>query len=176
MYVNGCIYVEGYDAVLRSSNGGQSWSAPVRTMGSADNGPFPFAPGSGSPVLTLDRPWIAVDQSKNTVYAAGHNIADHEGFVTASTNGDQSFGTIYAIDSPSYPSGGLFGGNIAAAHGELAVAYTAASAPGATCPCVIFEPAPTRGDVHAQVVPTVNAAAQPLPFVAADPTPEATSR
>ena len=124
IYVNGCIYVEGYDAVLRSSNGGQSWSAPVKTMGSANNGPFPFAPGSGSPLLTLDRPWISVDQSKNTVYAAGHNIADHEGFVTASTNGDQSFGTIYAIDSPTYPSGGLFGGNIAAAHGELAVAYT----------------------------------------------------
>ena len=170
MYVNGCILVEGYDAVLRSSDGGHSWSAPVKTMGSANNGPFPFAPGSGNPLLTLDRPWIAVDQSTNTVYAAGHNIADHEGFVTASTNDGQSFGTIYAIDSPTYPSGGLFGGNIAAAHGVLAVAYTAASAPGATCPCVIFETSTNHGATFtAHVVPTVDAAAQPVPFVAADP-------
>ena len=170
MYVNGCILVEGYDAVLRSSDGGHSWSAPVKTMGSANNGPFPFASGSGNPLLTLDRPWIAVDQSSNTVYAAGHNIADHEGFVTASTNDGQSFGTIYAIDSPTYPSGGLFGGNIAAAHGVLAVAYTAASAPGATCPCVIFETSTNHGATFtAHVIPTVDAAAQPVPFVAADP-------
>src|SRR5690348_16029296 len=46
--------------------------------------PFPFAPGSGLPFVTFDRPWLSVDQSANTIYAAGHNVVDHEGFVTAS--------------------------------------------------------------------------------------------
>jgi hypothetical protein len=166
-----CILVQGYDPVLRSTDGGHTWGAPVKVMGSTNIAPFPFAPGSGSPINTFDRPWLAVDQSTNTVYAVGHNIADHEAFVTASTDEAQSFGTIYAADSPAFPSGGLFGGTIAAAHGMLSVAYAATQAPGATCPCVIFETSTDHGATFTrQVVPTVNLASQPFPFVAADPT------
>jgi hypothetical protein len=169
-----CILVQGYDPVFTSKDGGHTWSAPVYTMGSTNlvpNGtPFPFAPNSGNPVNTFDRPWLAMDQSTNTLYAIGHNIADHEGFVTASTNEARSFGPIYAIDSPAYPSGGLFGGTIAAEGGMLAVAYTATSAPGAQCPCVIFETSRDHGATFTRhVVPTVNPAAQPFPFVAVDP-------
>ncbi len=169
-----CILVEGYDPVFVSKDGGHTWSAPVYTMGSTNlepnHAPFPFVPGSGNPLNTFDRPWLAMDQSTNTLYAIGHNIADHEGFVTASTNEAESFGPIYAIDSPAYPSGGLFGGTIAAAHGMLAVAYTATSAPGATCPCVIFETSTDYGKTFKRhVVPTVNASSQPFPFLAADP-------
>jgi hypothetical protein len=163
-----CLLVQGYDAVVRSTDAGKTWSAPVRTMGSAANGPFTFVGGNAQ--NTFDRPFLAIDQSTGTIYAAGHNIADHETFVTASTDGGQTFPIIYAADSPDYPSSGLSGGTIAAANRVLAVAYTAAAAPGATCPCVIFETSTDNGAFTRHVVPTVNAAAIPRPFLAADPT------
>jgi hypothetical protein len=169
-YAGECLILNAYDAVLHSTDNGQTWSTPTGTMGSASTGPWPFAPGSGNPVVTFDRPWLSVDQSTNTVYAAGHNVIDHEGFVTASTNDGQSFGTIYAIDSPTYPQGGNDGGNIAAAKGVLGVAYTAASAPGAPCPCTVFETSTNDGATFSRhVVPTVNASAHPEVFLAADP-------
>jgi hypothetical protein len=168
-----CLVVHGYDAVVRSTDSGQTWSAPVKIMGSqvSPPGPFPFAPGSGNPMDTFDRPFLAIDQSTATIYATGRNIVDHQTFVTASTDGGQTFGTIYAADSPDYPSHGLPGGTVAAAKGVLAVAYTAASAPAATCPCVIFETSTDNGATFTRhIVPAVNAAATPRPFVAADPT------
>jgi hypothetical protein len=169
-----CLVVHGYDAIVSSTDSGQTWSPPVKIMGSqvSPPGPFPFAPNSGNPSDTFDRPWLSIDQSTGTIYAAGHNIVDHETFVTASTDGGQTFGTIYAADSPDYPSNGLPSGTVAAANGVLAVAYTAASAPGArTCPCVIFETSTDNGATFTRhVVPSVNAAGTPRPFVAADPT------
>ena len=169
-YSGSGILVQGYDPIFRSTDGGHTWSDPVKVMGSKNLGSFPFAAGSGNPSNTLDRPWFVVDQSTNTVYVESHNIADHEGFITASTNKAKSFGPIYAIDSPAFPTGG-FGGNIAAAHGVLGVAYTAAKAPGATCPCVIFETSTDHGARFTRhVVPLVNAAKEPSPFITADPT------
>jgi hypothetical protein len=166
-----CIAVQGFDPVLVSKDGGHTWSNPTYTMGSANVGSFPFSPGSGNPINTFDRPWLAMDQSTNTLYAMSHNIADHEGFVTASTDEAKSFGTIYAIDSPAYPGGGLFGSTMAASHGTLAVAYAATAAPGASCPCVIFETSTDHGATFTRhVVPTVNASKEPFPFLAADPT------
>jgi hypothetical protein len=169
-----CILVQGQDPVLVSKDLGQHWSAPVYTMGSTNltpNGtPFPFVPGSGNPLNTFDRPFLAMDQSTNTLYAMGHNIADHEPFVTASTDEAQSFGKIYAADSAQYPSGGMFGSTIAAGHHVLAVAYAATAAPGATCPCVIFETSTNQGQsFQRHVVPTANASSQPFPYLAADP-------
>ena len=165
-----CILVEGYDPVLRSTDGGHTWSAPVKVMGSASVASFPFAPGSGQPLNTFDRPWLAVDPQTNTVYAVGHNIADHEPFVTASLDEARSFGPIYAVDSPAYPSGGLFGGTIAAAQGVLAVAYAATQAPGASCPCVIFATSTNDGATFTRhIVPTAGISSRPFPFVAADP-------
>lgn len=164
------VLIQGYDPVYRSTDGGHTWSAALKVMGSMNLGSFPFVPGSGQPLNTFDRPWLIVDQSTNTVYVESHNIADHEGFITASTDEAHSFGPIHAVDSPDDPVGGI-GGNIAAAHGELAVAYTASHAPGASCPCVIFETSTDHGATFARhVVPLVNAAAQPDPFIAADPT------
>lgn len=169
-FAGNCILVHAADTLLRSTDSGHTWSAPVKPMGSASAGSFPFAPGSGNPRDTFDRPWISVDQSTNTLYASGANIADHERFVTASTDGGKSFGTIYAVDSPTYPSGGLPSGTIAAANGVLAVAYTAASAPNVTCPCVIFETSADHGATFRRhVVPVVNGASVPRPFLAADP-------
>jgi hypothetical protein len=169
-FSNICILVHASDTLVRSTDSGRTWSAPIKAMGSMSVAAFPFAPGSGNPKDTFDRPWVKVDLSTNTVYASGANIADHERFVTASTDDGKSFGTIYAVDSPAYPSGGNPSGTIAAAHGVLAVAYTASSAPHATCPCVIFETSTNRGATFTRhVVPTVNGARIPRPFLAADP-------
>ncbi len=65
--------IHGQDYVTSSANWGQTWTRPVETMGS-DGQRF----ATGDPVDTFDRPWLAVDQSTGTVYAAGHNLADHE--------------------------------------------------------------------------------------------------
>ncbi len=139
-------------------------------MGSASAGTFDFAPGSGSPINTFDRPWLVVDQSTNTIYMAAHNIVDHEGFVTASTNQAQSFGPISALDSPDAPWGG-FGGNIAAANGILAAAYPATQAPGAACPCLIFETSTDQAKTFTRhVVPLENPSTRLDSCITADPT------
>jgi hypothetical protein len=164
------ILVEGYDPLYISKDGGQTWSDELRVMGSASSGTYDFAEGSGHPINTFDRPWLVVDQSDGTVYVAAHNIVDHEGFITASTDGAQSFGTIYALDSPDAPWGG-FGGNIAAANGILASAYTATEAPGGTCPCVVFETSTDQGKSFTRhVVPLKDPTDQLSPYIAADPT------
>ena len=164
------LLVEGYDPLYVSKDGGQTWSDELRVMGSASAGPFDFAPGSGHPINTFDRPWLVVDQSTNTVYVAAHNIVDHEGFITASTNKAQSFGPVYALDSPDAPWGG-FGGNIAAAHGILAAAYAASASPGGTCPCVIFETSTDQGKTFSRhVVELENPSDELSPYITADPT------
>jgi hypothetical protein len=171
-----CLLAQGYDAIMRSTDGGHSWSAEVPIMGSTTGTPytFPFAPGSGHPADTFDRPWLAVDRSTGVVYAASHNIVDHEMFVTESKDGGTSFGTIYAVDT-TYPSvispgNGLPSGTMAAANGELAVAYTAAAVPGRTCPCVIFETSSNGGASFTPHIVSVTAAASvPRPFLAANP-------
>jgi hypothetical protein len=164
------VVVHGQDFVTHSTNWGKTWSAPVETMGS-DGQRFVAGKG-GLSVDTFDRPWLAVDQSTGTVYAIGHNLTDHGGFVTASTNHAHTFGPIYAVDSSTYPHDPqTFGGNIAVSRGMMATAYSASRAPGATCPCMIFETSTDHGATFARhVVPLVNAAAAPEPFIAADPT------
>lgn len=123
------------------------------------------------PIDTFDRPWISVDQSTNTVYAIGHNIVDHDGYVTASTNDARSFGSVYPTDSPTYPhDSNSFGGKVAAAHGIVATAYTATQAPGATCPCVVFETSTNKGAAwNRHLVPLTGASSAPSPTIAADP-------
>lgn len=165
----GNIVVHGQDWVTTSKNWGKSWSKPVETMGSDATR---FKRGAATlPIDTFDRPWIAVDQSTNTVYAIGHNIVDHDGYITASTNDARSFGPVYPTDSPTYPhDSNVFGGNVAASHGIVATAYTASQAPGATCPCVVFETSTDKGatwDRH--VVPLTNASSAPMPLITADP-------
>src|SRR6185437_710056 len=53
-----CILLQGYDPVLRSTDGGHTWSDPVKVMGSSSIAPFPFASGSGHPMNTFDRSWL----------------------------------------------------------------------------------------------------------------------
>lgn len=164
------IVVHGRDVISRSTDWGKTWSKPVVTMSSDA---ARFAPG-GSPIDTFDRPWIVVDQSDGTVYASGQNLNNpRERFVTASTNKAKSFGAVYPIDSSDeYPQSG--GGTIAAANGVLAVAYTASAAPGATCPCAIFETSTDHGETFDRhIVPLDGADVEGLrPFLAASPVQE----
>ena len=165
----GGIVVHGQDWVTTSQNWGKSWNKPVETMGSDATR---FVRGGGAlPIDTFDRPWIAVDQSTNTVYDIGHNIVDHDGYVTASTNDARSFGPVYPTDSPTYPhDSNVFGGNVAASHGIVAAAYTASQAPGTTCPCVVFETSTNKGaEWSRHIVPLTGASSAPSPTITADP-------
>jgi hypothetical protein len=163
------IVVHAKDSVTRSTDWGRTWSQPVEMMGSDAER---FVPESAIPVDTFDRPWLSVDQSTGTVYASGANIVDHKRFVTASTDKAHSFGPIHAIQSSDYPQDTQGGGStMAAAHGLLAAAYRASEAPGATCPCVIFETSTDHGATFTRyLVPLQSAASSPSPFIAADPT------
>ena len=159
----GGIIVHGQDWVTASKSWGTSWSKPVETMGSDATR---FVRGGGTlPIDTFDRPWIAVDQSTNTVYDIGHNIVDHDGYITASTNDAASFGPVYPTDSPTYPhDSNVFGGNVAASHGIVATAYSASQAPGETCPCVVFETSTNKGALwQRHLVPLTSACVATCP-------------
>jgi len=129
-----------------------------------------FAPGSGHPYDVYDRPWVVVEQTTGVLYFSARNILDHERFVTASTDKGDSWGLIYAIDSPAYPEGGS-DSNIAVANGVLAEAYAAAPAPGGcSATCLIFETSTDYGATwNRHIVPLVGAATTPRAFVAAYP-------
>jgi hypothetical protein len=173
LYAGGVIFphsaVTGHVRLVRSTDGGATWGAYVNVIGAETASRF--APGivlGPSVPFVTDRPFIAVDQSNGTVYVtsridspipsppgAGHR------FVTASHDKGQTFGTIYTIDSADYPGND---GWIAAAHGVLAASYPASSAPGANCPCTVFETSTDDGATwNRRIVPV------PSGQLAADP-------
>jgi hypothetical protein len=174
-----CLKLPGDDPFARSTDGGKTWTQLPYPIGSQGYGlgsgfggsGFNFAPGSGDPVDTYDRPFLAVDQSNGTIYVSSQNILDHERFVTTSTNKGDSWGSIYAIDSPTYSQSG-FASNIAVENGVLAVSYTAApAAGGCAATCLVFETSTDFGATWTRhIVPLVDAQNPPSPFIAADPT------
>jgi hypothetical protein len=174
-----CLQLPGDDPFARSTDGGKTWTQLPYPIGSQGYGlgtafggsGFDFAPGSGDPIDTYDRPFMAVDQSTGSVYVSSQNILDHERFVTVSTNEGDSWGPIYAVDSPTYPQTG-FGSNIAVQNGVLAVSYAAAAAPGGcAATCLVFETSTDFGATwNRNIVPLVNAQNPPSAFLAADPT------
>jgi hypothetical protein len=173
-----CFLGSGYDPLVRSTDGGHTWSAPVFGLGNTLVAPFPFHPGSGQPLNVLDRPWLVVDQSTGTVYLSSANLyvpnpADHEQFVTAFDKQLHRLGDIYAIDSPDFPEApNSRGSNIVASHGVLAVAYvTSAHVGGCSVTCLIFETSTDNGKTFTRhgVPLSPDAASQPRPFLAADP-------
>ena len=149
-----------------------TWTPLPYPMGSPEWCPAcVFAPGSGHPFDVFDRPWVAVDQSTGIVYFSARAIlGDHERFVTASTDQGETFGLIYAVDSPTYPQGGS-DSNIAVVNGVLAEAYAAAPAPGGcSTTCLIFETSADYGATWSRhIVPLVGVADPPRAFVAANP-------
>lgn len=173
-----CLQLPGDDPFARSTDGGKTWTQlpyPIGSqgygLGSAFGGSgFNFAPGSGHPVDTYDRPFIAVDQSTGTVYVSSQNILDHERFVTASTDKGDSWGPIYAIDSAAYPQI-TYASNVTAQDGVLAVSYAAAAAPGGcSATCLVFETSTDLGATWTRhIVPIVNAQNPPTASITADP-------
>ena len=159
----------GESALMISRDKGKTWGPVVPLI--SDHHLDRFAPGlkpvsggfppnapdrvaSNSP---WDRPFTYIDDSTNTIYGVakgGSAVVDvakrlrrSQAYITASTDGGKSFGTIYAWDSPDYPqvSRGI---GVDAAHGVVAVTYIASSAPAsenATCPCAVFGISRDRG-------------------------------
>lgn len=133
----------GYTDIASSTDEGKTWSTPVHVMGQSTP-QLEYGPGL-KPVFRgktpYDRPFIVTDQSTGTVYIPGNGSggepAHAETFIRASRDNGQTFGLIYAYDSPDYPEGGM-ASRPAAANGVLGVAYTASAAPGAKCPCIVF--------------------------------------
>ena len=158
------------DVVIRSTDGGRTWSnPPVDAIGNrtaADlaryaSGSNPATGGEG----TCDRPWITVDQQTSTVYVVGTGDAiqfngstRNQTWVTASNNGARSFGTVYPVDSNAFPQTGA--ATMAAGHGVLAVAYAGHPASGSTNG-VVFETSRNLGKTfkrHVLAAPTTASA------------------
>lgn len=156
-FIGGCEPIQatvpryGESAISVSTDKGEHWGPVVETISSLSMARY--APGL-KPVflnsLPFDRPFTYVDDSTGAIYmqgAGGQTSADApagqsrpQGYITASTNGGKSFGTIYSWDSKDYmqASRGL---SMTAGHGEAAVVYVAAHVPAkenATCPCLVM--------------------------------------
>lgn len=152
----------GMSAFMVSDDRGQSWGPVVPMI--SDYELDRFAPGlepvsggfpKGAPdrVAThspWDRPFTYIDDSTGDIYGVAKGgwttLGAPEGerrsqaFVTVSTDGGQTFGTVYSWDSPEYQQSSR-GIGATAGHGYFAVTYVAGNAPGdegADCPCVVF--------------------------------------
>ena len=150
----------GMSAMLISRDKGNSWGPATPLI--SDFQLNRFAPGlkpisgvwpkggksaSNSP---WDRPFTYIDDSTGVIYAqAGGGLTEvgadpgkrrSQAYVTASTDGGRTFGTIYSWDSPQWPqlSRGL---SMTAGHGAVAIAYVASRVPAsehAICPCAVL--------------------------------------
>jgi hypothetical protein len=142
----------GESALVISTNKGNSWSRPVPMISDHELGRFAsgLQPLSGHGLASpWDRPFLYIDDSTGVIYGqAGGGLTRAgaaggrprwQAYLTASSNGGRSFGTIYSWDSKQYPevSRGI---GMAASHGTVAVVYFSSSAPGAhaPCPCAVF--------------------------------------
>jgi hypothetical protein len=157
----------GMSALMVSQDKGKTWGSVVQMI--SDYQINRFAPGlkpvSGafpneSPTRVAsnspwDRPYTTIDDSTGVIYGFAHGgsamvtptTRRSQAYITASTDGGRSFGTVYSWDSPEYPqsSRGISG---TAGHGVVAVAYIASSVPAgesATCPCAVLGLSRDRG-------------------------------
>ncbi len=175
---------QGGIAVARSANGGRTFGAISAVLtdqelqGMVDRGMTPKGiPTFG--VNPFDRPWITVDQSNGAVYVS--TTAHPQRYVAVSRDKAKTWGRIEALDCDEdtppdanhtvacAASPQVGDGNIAAANGALAAAYTSSAAPGSTCPCAMFETSTDAGahwnrHVVASAIPNASGL-----YVAADP-------
>ena len=111
-----------------------------------------------------DRPFTHIDDSTGVIYGVAQggstaidtppNVRRSQAYITASTDGGRSFGTVYSWDSPEYPQQSR-GISATAAHGVVAVTYIARSVPAsenATCPCAVFGISRDRGKTFGYLV------------------------
>lgn len=134
-------------SVVISKDKGVTWSAPAEMIG---YNKARFASGLKPRIAgasPYDRPFTTIDDSTGVIYGVAQGgSAEGDGgktrsqaYITASTDGGKSFGTIYPWDSKDYPqvSRGL---GEAASFGEVAVLYGASAVSGKEqpCPCAVF--------------------------------------
>jgi hypothetical protein len=186
----------GMSALMVSHDHGDTWGPVVQLI--SDYQLDRFAPGlrpvsggfpKGSPDRVAsnspwDRPYTVIDDSTGVIYAVaegGSAYADEKGtqrrsqaYITASTDGGKSFGTVYAWDSAEYVQSSRGVGE-AAAFGVVAVAFTAGKVPaseGVTCPCPVWGVSRDRGKTFTHHVlkhlmtPGTPAAPPPAPAAA----------
>ena len=152
----------GMSALQISHDHGKTWGPMVQLI--SDYQLNRFAPGlkpvsggfpKGAPTRVAsnspwDRPYTTIDDSTGVIYAVaqgGSAYANDAGterrsqaYITASTDGGKSFGTVYSWDSPQYVQASRGIGQ-AAAFGVVAVTFTAGTVPaseGVTCPCPVW--------------------------------------
>jgi hypothetical protein len=159
----------GMSALMVSRDHGETWGPVVPLISDYQlnrfapglrpvSGGFPKdAPNRVASNSPWDRPYTEIDDSTGVIYAVaqgGSALADDAGtqrrpqaYITASTDGGRSFGTIYSWDSPEFVQSGRGVGQ-AAAFGAVAVAFTAGKVPaseGVTCPCPVWGLSRDRG-------------------------------
>jgi hypothetical protein len=89
---------------VKSTNGGESWGAPVEVISLSD------CPGK----YCIDRPWMVIDQSNSsysgTIYITSMNanqnvVAPYNPYLTISTDGGATYGTPRFLDTINYYAG-----------------------------------------------------------------------
>jgi hypothetical protein len=170
--------------LMVSPDKGESWGPRAEIVGQDKNR---FAPGIVPAIghaAPFDRPFLAIDDSTGTIYgvAEGGSAQGQDGkskpqaYITASTDGGKSFGTIYAWDSNGneYPQLSRGMGE-AAGFGEVAVVYVVSSAPAAAhtapCPCAVFGLSRNLGKTFSyRVINGVSPSTSVMSRLTADPT------
>jgi hypothetical protein len=187
----------GMSALQLSHDHGKTWGPMVQLI--SDYQLNRFAPGltpvsggfpKGAPNRVAsnspwDRPYTTIDDSTGVIYAVaqgGSAYANDAGterrsqaYITASTDGGKSFGTVYSWDSPQYVQASRGSGE-AAAFGVVAVTFTAGTVPaseGVTCPCPVWGLSRDNGKTFAYRVLKHLMTAGPAPSVAPEAPPTA---
>jgi len=159
----------GMSAFQVSTDKGRTWGPVVQMISDYQlnrfaphlkpiSGGFPTgAPDRVATHSPWDRPFTHIDDSTGVIYGVSQggstaidtppNVRRSQAYITASTDGGRSFGTIYSWDSPEYPQQSR-GISATAAHGVVAVTYIARSVPEgekAACPCAVLGLSRDRG-------------------------------